>query len=346
MSVTARPLSDWWEPHPEHLGKIKESVEAWNQWRKDDPLVVPVLHFADLREADLRGADFSNAHLSHAKLSGADLRGANFYAAELFESDHSGADLGGADLRGARLHLVNMCRASLREANLYRVDFIETRLEKADFSLSICGSTAFTRVDLSNTVGLEEVIHHGPSAVDAETLRLSGTLPIAFLRGCGLPETFIEYIPSILNVPLEFYSCFISYSSRDQEFADRLYADLQNKGVRCWFAPHDMKIGARIRPAIDESIRVYDKLLLVLSEYSVSSQWVEQEVETALGKERQAGGVVLFPVRLDDTVFKAGEGWPAFVKNTRHVGDFTRWKEHDSYREAFDRLLRDLRAGA
>jgi len=30
----------------------------------------------------------------------------------------------------------------------------------------------------------------------------------------------------------------------------------------------------------------------------------------------------------------------------RYVGDFTRWKEHDSYREAFDRLLRDLRAGA
>jgi TIR domain len=37
-------------------------------------------------------------------------------------------------------------------------------------------------------------------------------------------------------------SCFISYLTKDQEFADRLYADLQNKGVQCWFAPHDLPI--------------------------------------------------------------------------------------------------------
>jgi hypothetical protein len=34
------------------------------------------------------------------------------------------------------------------------------------------------------------------------------------------------------------------------------------------------------------------------------------------------------------------------VRRAGHVGDFTRWREHDSYREAFDRLLRDLKAGA
>jgi hypothetical protein len=117
------------------------------------------------------------------------------------------------------------------------------------------------------------------------------------------------------------------------------------RGVRVWFAPHDMRIGARIRTTIDESIRVYDKLLLVLSEHSVSSHWVEQEVETALRKERRPGVVtVLFPVRLDNSVFEIGEGWPALVKDTRHVGDFTDWKSHDSYRKAFDRLLRDLKA--
>jgi hypothetical protein len=105
-----------------------------------------------------------------------------------------------------------------------------------------------------------------------------------------------------------------------------------------------MKIGSRIRPMIDESIRVYDKLLLVLSEKSVSSQWVEQEVETALRKERQHGGTVLFPIRLDNSVLMIGEGWSALVKDTRHVGDFTNWKSHDDYQKAFDRLLCDLRA--
>ena len=148
-------------------------------------------------------------------------------------------------------------------------------------------------------------------------------------------------------MPIEFYSCFISYSSADHEFAERLHADLQAKGVRVWFAPHDLPIGARIRPAIDESIRIHDKLLLVLSEASVSSQWVEQEVETALAREReQEGKAVLFPIRVDDVIMEIKSGWPALLKNTRQVGDFTRWKEHGPYSKAFERLLRDLKAGA
>jgi hypothetical protein len=53
---------------------------------------------------------------------------------------------------------------------------------------------------------------------------------------------------------MRLYSCFISYSSKDQLFADRLHADLQDKGVRCWFAPHDLPIGAKTRDAIDEAI--------------------------------------------------------------------------------------------
>ena len=91
---------------------------------------------------------------------------------------------------------------------------------------------------------------------------------------------------------------------------ERLYADPQSKGVRCWFAPEDLKIGNRFRDDIDRSIRVYDKLLLVPSERSIRSDWVLTEVETALKKERgQARDLptdarrptVLFPVKPDDT---------------------------------------------
>src|SRR5436189_5614353 len=97
---------------------------------------------------------------------------------------------------------------------------------------------------------------------------------------------FITYIRSLAGKAIEYYSCFISYSSKDEAFAKRLYADLQSNNVRCWFAPHDLKIGDRYRDRIDESIRLYDKLLLILSKHAVTSSWVEQEVETALEKER------------------------------------------------------------
>ena len=130
----------------------------------------------------------------------------------------------------------------------------------------------------------------------------------------------------------------------DNVFTERLHADLQSKGVRCWLASEDLKIGAKIRPALDESIRLHDKLLLVLSKHSVASQWVEQEVETALARERKEKRTVLFPIRVDNAVMKIESGWPTLIKNAWNIGNFTQWKDHDSYQKAFDRLLRDLKA--
>jgi hypothetical protein len=183
-----------------------------------------------------------------------------------------------------------------------------------------------------------------------------------FLRGCGLSDWEIEaaklYRPNLSrdqfveltykvielrsDLLIQFNSCFISYSSKDEEFATRLYSDLQRSGVRCWFAPEDMKIGDQIRPRLDDSIRLHDKLLLVLSETSVGSQWIEQEVETALEKEREQDCEVLFPIRLDDKVMSIRRGWPALIRKTRYIGDFRRWNNYDEYKNAFARLLGNL----
>src|SRR4029079_182253 len=117
--------------------------------------------------------------------------------------------------------------------------------------------------------------------------------------GCGLPDTLIDYLPSLLNTaPIQFCSCFISYSTANQNFANRLYADLQARGVRCWFAPHDMRGGKRIHDQVDEAIRVYDRLLLILSSESMSSRWVKTEIEKARDKEVRLNRNVLFPVAL------------------------------------------------
>ena len=129
--------------------------------------------------------------------------------------------------------------------------------------------TVFRNVDLSETVGLDECVHVGPSNIDFRTLSRSGNLSISFLHGRGLPDYLIDYLSSLGGEPIQFYSCFISYSAKNQVFAERLHADLQNKGVRCWFAPHDLPIGAKTWDAIDEAIRVTDKLLVVFSKASL-----------------------------------------------------------------------------
>ena len=122
-----------------------------------------------------------------------------------------------------------------------------------------------------------------------------GNIPEVFLRGAGVPDTWIVYARSLVGQPVDYFSCFISYSSKDEAFARRLYTDLQNKGVRCWYAPEDLKIGDKFRQRIDDSIRLYDKLLLVLSEYSLASTWVAYEVEKALNKEPDGFPMSCFP---------------------------------------------------
>lgn len=113
--------------------------------------------------------------------------------------------------------------------------------------------------------------------------------------------------------------------------------------MRCWFAPEDLKIGDKIRDRIDESIRLRDKLLLVLSENSIASDWVGHEVESALEEEQQSNRIALFPIRLDGAVLDSSKAWAALVRRTRLIGDFTRWKDHGSYQKALERLLRDLK---
>ena len=178
------------------------------------------------------------------------------------------------DLSGADLSRTNLSEANLRETDLCGARFFETIL--AD-------------VDLGGCKNLDTTRHTGPSIIDIRTLQRSGPLSLAFLRGIGLPDALIEYLPSLLGQPIQHYSCFISYSSKDDDFARRLHADLQDKGVRCWFAPHDMKIGAKILDTLDEAIRLRDKVLLVLSEASIASEWVEDEVTKAFEEERQRG---------------------------------------------------------
>jgi hypothetical protein len=174
--------------------------------------------------------------------------------------------------------------------------------------------------------------------------RSNGEIPEIFLRGCGVPEQFITYSRSLVGKAIQFYSCFISYSSHDRDFAERLNADLRAKNLRSWFAAEDLKIGDRFQERIEDSIRLFDKVMIVLSESSVRSRWVEREVNAAREREDRENRAVLFPIQIDNAITDAPQPWAADIRRSRHIGDFTGWKDHDAYRKAFERLLRDLRA--
>lgn len=329
----------------EHVAILKQGAEVWHKWRKENPDVRP-----ELSRANLSGASLSGISFDEAELSGANLIGANLTDANLLDADLTLADLVDAELSGAILYEANLFRANLSGANLLHANLYDTVLAS---------------VDLSQAKNLDEVLHGGPSIIDHRTLQRSGPLPPDFLRGVGLSDLEIEVAKlygrdlgndQITDItyeiarirseqPIQFYSCFISFSFKDDEFAHRLYADLQDEGIRCWFAPHDMPIGARVRDTLDVLVRTHDKLLVILSGNSIESDWVEEEVEIAFEEERNSKDrrTILFPIRLDDAVCETKLAWARKLRRERSIGSFTDWKNRDTYQQAFQRLLHDLR---
>ena len=69
-------------------------------------------------------------------------------------------------------------------------------------------------------------------------------------------------------------------------------------------------------------------------------------METAFEEERKRRPkrTVLFPIRIDASFKRTRKAWAADIRRSRNIGDFENWKNHDRYKKAFDRLLRDLKA--
>ncbi|MAU12654.1 MAG: hypothetical protein CL607_22725 [Anaerolineaceae bacterium] len=345
--------------NPEHLAILKQGVEVWNQWRQDNPSIRPDLSGASLAKTDLNNGNFRSTNLWSASLWDA-----NFFEADLSEADLSeadlthaglldvhlwGADLEKSNLSGADLSLSNLTRANLSGACLQKTDLtsvalVEANLSRADLKLANFSgaqlvSTVLADIDLSHTLGLEEVIHSGPSTIGVDTFYKSGgKIPEIFLRGCGVPDTMITFAKSLVGKAIDFYSCFISYSHADKEFARQLHDRLQGEGIRCWLDEKQMNPGDDIYEEIEHGIRYWDKVLLCASENSLNSWWCDNELDTAFSKERdlmksRPGGrqvKALIPLDLDGYLFSDDyqSGKKQKLKS-RLAANFQGW-EHDN----------------
>lgn len=332
----------------EHLNILKQGPSVWNQWRKQNPEIVPNLSDADLSHAFLSDADLSDANLSGADLRGKDLRGAYLIRAYLRYANLSGADLRYANLSGANLIGADLKRATLIGANL---------------STASIGWTVFGKNDLSEVTGLESVKHSGPSTIGVDTLSKSGgQIPTAFLRGCGLSDWEIEatklYHPNLSNDELNYClyeihylrvkqaiqinPLFISYSHNDSPFVDKLELFLNDHGIRFWRDVHDAPAGP-LEKIVDQAIRHNPTVLVILSTNSVKSDWVEHEVRLARKLEKELKRDVICPVALDDSWKKCT--WPERLREQiteYNILNFSGWKDESSFRPTFNKLIDGL----
>jgi uncharacterized protein YjbI with pentapeptide repeats len=329
----------------DQLHLLRSGTGNWNRWREQNPNSKPDLDGADLRGTDMKGANLSSAGLSEADLSNANLAGANLVNAELSRAtldraDLSDADLQNANARFARLRGANLTLANLCFLNLQGADLRGAVLQAAEFGHTVLGDT-----DLTEAKHLETCRFWAPVVIDYRTIVRSAHLPASFLRGCGVPEEMIENLPLLFPKPIHAYSVLIKSAPEDRAFAERLSADLQVRGLRCWTtrpgpAAHSPARQPGMSP--EQAFQPRDSsVLLVVSRHSASANWLERDVQHWMQNERLYNRKSLFAVRLDESVLRLSDGSTGEALKTRAV-DFRRWKDRAPYTSALSSLLSTL----
>jgi uncharacterized protein YjbI with pentapeptide repeats len=300
---------------------------------------------ANFTEATLNKVDLTEAILLWATLRGAKLSHVILEAAVLNRADLSGVELSGINLNKADLTQADLRGANLSGATLTRANFNGADLTDTNFSHAYLGYTTFTRVDLRSVKGLDTAVHLGPSDISISTLiRSHGQVPERFLRGAGVPDALIEYIHSLAANPIPYYSCTICYAREDEAIVRRLHDDLSANGFHCWFVPPKPYPDDFLHRLVDDAMRTYDKVVLLLSTSLVLNERFAFQMERALPLEERQHRTILFPLRLDDSVLQNLAWWATKLREKHPIHDFTGWKQPEEYQRVLTRLIDDLKA--
>ena len=119
------------------LEHLHQGKEAWNQWRRDNPTLHPMLTPVETRKQFpdcLDDYDFSYTNFCGAQLQGISMRGANFHQAILAGADLSNAHLEHANFCRTDLYKTIFANAFLNGANLQGVQLAMTDLSGADLT--------------------------------------------------------------------------------------------------------------------------------------------------------------------------------------------------------------------
>ncbi|MEH1981606.1 MAG: pentapeptide repeat-containing protein [Nostoc sp.] len=155
----------------EYLAILKQGVEVWNEWRKNNQGITPVLNESDLSklllcEVNLTNINLTKADLSGANLSEANLSMANLSMANLCEANLTMANLNKANLSGANLSKANLSMANLSEANVTEANFSNAKVFQANLSETNLFEANLDKVDLSKAIFNGATAHYSPPIWD------------------------------------------------------------------------------------------------------------------------------------------------------------------------------------
>ncbi len=89
---------------------------------------------------------------------------------------------------------------------------------------------------------------------------------------------------------------FISYSSQDKSFVRGLAFDLKDFGVNVWYDDWEIQVGDSIVEKIFDGLEISDILIVVLSPFSVASNWVKEELSTTVMRKISETSILILPI--------------------------------------------------
>ena len=231
----------------------------------------------------------------------------------------------------------------------------------AYLSECIYHTTIFVHVDLSTAHGLGSANHNGPApSVSTRSFDRRARSPKSSSAGAACPNTSSRDQRALAGSiePIQFYSCFISYSTADQEFASRLNKDFEAAGIRCWKWDHDARIRSK-PPGRDRPSDSHEREACTnREESSLKSPAVNREIERAIVQEderlklkgkggKEIDADVLFPVTLDRYIFGKWKHERKVDVTKKVIADAKGWdSDAGIYAKVRDKLIRDLKAEA
>ncbi|MBV6441248.1 MAG: hypothetical protein EPGJADBJ_02929 [Saprospiraceae bacterium] len=303
-----------------------------------------------LERTQLKEACLSGAFLTYTNLNDANITGATFIGSYLKSTEMVNANLSQTDLTGALIFDSNMTNAILKESNLSGATIRGGKIKNTNFSHCILSNTIFANTDLSECIGLEFINVDSECTLDFRTLKITKNLSREFLKKIGTPISIIDhYLKDAASSELPLYPVFLSHSWANKDFARKLYESLIAKGVNVFFDEKKLKPGDDIFTSLSRGIELYDKTILVCSEESLNSWWVDQELEMVMEKERalkkEIGEKIglLIPITIDDHIYNWKDGKRMAIRQ-RFIGDFRNWQDDGAFEKSLNDLVHALNA--
>lgn len=232
--------------------------------------------------------------------------------------------------------------------------FVDTILYKSafldcEFRPGTISRTDESKIDLPNYASIDFQSILKSDKFDKQTLE----------NYFNIHEAGVKEIVKGMASKMNFKSVFISYSFKDEKFANFLNDELKRRGVKTFLWGKDAPSGRPLEDIMSSNVKKHDKTLFIASANSLKSIACQYELSEGRKKQEATWNSIFFPIHIDDFLFtvkknqirpisKADEYWENIEELKRiNSTDFTKFDindfEPDHLDEMINKIIKELK---